>query len=103
MTTSAVLPMPRSISPIAMEEPMASPSGRACEVTTKRLRLSISCNTCCTWSMFAYSFLDSPQQLVNACAVLFRTFEKKSQFWYVTHAQALQQLAPDIPLGCVYS
>ena len=45
MTTSASLPMTRRIWPQARAEPMPSPSGRACEVTTKRRRARISCRT----------------------------------------------------------
>src|SRR6266403_3694892 len=45
MTTSASLPIMRRIWPQARAEPMPSPSGRACEVTTKRRRARISCRT----------------------------------------------------------
>src|SRR5208282_1763423 len=45
MTTSASLPMMRSICPQASAEPMPSPSGRACDVTTNRRRARISFRT----------------------------------------------------------
>src|SRR6266478_3862857 len=45
ITTSASFPSCRRIWPHAKAEPIPSPSGRACDVTTKRRRSRISCST----------------------------------------------------------
>src|SRR5215211_5746430 len=46
LTTRASLPRPRSANAIASDDPMASPSGRACETITKRCRVRIAAATC---------------------------------------------------------
>ena len=46
LTTRTSLPRCRSAYAIASDEPMASPSGRACDATTKRCRCRIASATC---------------------------------------------------------
>src|SRR5215475_6976307 len=100
-TTSEFLPILRRTWASASVDPMASPSGRACEVTRKRRRWLISCKTCSSWSivpLFALSFLDSAQNLIDPGAVLLRAVEQKTQLGHVAYTQTNQQFAPDVAL-----
>src|SRR5256885_2170945 len=75
---SACLPIWRRISQPASVEPTASPSGRACEVITKRSRRSISVSTCS--SIQSLLPLCAFEQLVNPGFIVFRTVQLKNQF-----------------------
>src|SRR5262249_50123318 len=118
MTTWALLPILRRIWARASAEPMASPSGRACDVTRKRRRCSISCKTFSSWSMACFhvvvqfigsslrderllfsALLDSAQNVIDPGTVFLRSVEHKIQIRHVAHSQAHQQFMPDITFG----
>src|SRR3954471_4460883 len=82
-TTSAVLPSCRRTAPQASTEPIASPSGRACEVSTKRWFSATVLSTSCSMilcgtadlgcALLLCSLLHPPQQLIDARFVFHRT------------------------------
>ena len=47
------------------------------------------------------AFLDSAQNIINPGSIFLRLIENEMQLRHVAHAQADQQLALDISLGCV--
>src|SRR6476620_4394036 len=103
-TTSALLPILRRIWASASADPMASPSGRACDVTRKRRRCLISCKTCSISSivpLLFLAFLEPAQNVIDSGAVFLRPIEDEVELRHVAHAQANQQFAPDVPLGRV--
>src|ERR1019366_1789900 len=114
MTASASLPIMRRIWPQARAEPMPSPSGRACEVTTKRRRARISRRTsssmkCSSLSTHCPSgaglgilpraFFRAPQKLVNSTLQLIGTINLEIGFRRPAQPQPLRQFVPDIILG----
>src|SRR5579859_939293 len=97
--------MARSTWQQASAEPMASPSGRACEVSTKRSRCPICRSTSSSMSLclrstgllsgFASLFLPF-QQFFDACFCLFTAIEAEIQFRSTPDAQALDQFVANI-------
>src|SRR5215472_4926276 len=100
---SALLPILRRIWASASVEPMASPSGRVCDVTRKCLPSVMCCKTCSIWSInsLLLPLFDPAQDLVNSGPVLRRAVEDEIQFGHVRYTQAIQQLMPNIALGRV--
>src|SRR5271165_4524249 len=128
MTTSESLPITRRIWPQARAEPMPSPSGRACEVTTKRRRARISCRTRSSMS-FALSssyqdialampqcgeigapsgaglavlpatFLGAAQKLVDPALQLIGAVDLKIKLGRPPEVQPFRQFVPHIILG----
>src|SRR5579862_556367 len=121
-TTSASLPIARRIWRQARAEPIASPSGRACEVSTKRLRCSMCLRTSfniknrrrpsvfspqplhalcrrllgrLTTEDLLFSLLCAAQQFINSCAVLVRAVEMKIQLRRAAKMQIFRDFAPD--------
>src|ERR1017187_740894 len=79
MTTSASLPIMRRIWPQARAEPMPSPSGRACEVTTNRRRARISRRTSSSMKRSSFSCRD------GACPVSLRSKRRGKPRLYRNH------------------
>src|SRR3984885_7706230 len=122
---SARLPMRCSIIQQASRPPIASPSGRACAVTSRCSALAIELSTasiggvdCMTrqlgkrlllllgrygrlrlWgSLFGVRFLGfsiASEQLVDAQLEMLGFIDLKRQLWHVAHAHALQQFVAD--------
>src|SRR5580658_7453776 len=108
-TTSACFPKARRIWQHASADPTASPSGRACEVSTKRSRCSICFRTSCSIWLF---FLLRPcraaglallraqsralQQFFHSRFFNVGTIQPEVQFRCASQAQALHQLMPYI-------
>src|SRR5581483_7263677 len=104
-TTSACFPMERSARQKARAEPTASPSGRACEVSTKRSCWAMCRRTSSRWSLclvctgilaLLVSFPCPLQQLFNSRLVLLSAIESENQFRGAANAQPLYQLVADI-------
>src|SRR6266545_4186063 len=102
-TTSASLPSKRRIWQQANAEPIASPSGRACEVSTNRVRCSMCWST--SFSMCSnppvarltgVSFLGPVQKFINAGFILLRTIQDEEQLGRAAQVQTLDQLAAHI-------
>src|SRR5438270_1916245 len=99
-TTWACLPMARRICEQASTEPMASPSGRACEVSTKRSRCSMCFSTSVsTLGFLPFSLLRPIQQFRNASLILLRAIHLKKQFWRTPQAEVVGQFVPDKASG----
>src|SRR6266403_5622560 len=95
--TSGLLPSCRRISSQASVEPTASPSARACEVSTKCSRLSISFST---WSIIgaASLLLFCPlKQLVNPRAQFFRTVQLEENLWSAPQVQPVGDFVTNKP------
>src|ERR1041385_6883873 len=93
----------------ARAEPMASPSGRACEVSTNRSRCPI-CRRTSSISLCRFStgflaglapFSRPPQQFLYPRLLALRTIEPEKQFRGTPQALAVGEFAPDVSLGCV--
>src|SRR5580704_13879560 len=95
-TTSACLPIRRRIWAQARAEPTASPSGRACDVSRKRLRCSICLRTSSNIFGLAFlSLLGAVQKLINSDGELVRAVQLKMKFRRTTKVQVLRHLATD--------
>src|SRR5579864_5420783 len=104
-TTSACFPRARNTWQQASAEPIASPSGRACEVSTKRsccpiCRSTSSSMSLCRLSTGLLSRLASlfgpGQQLFNARFILLGAVEAEKQLGRATEVQALDQFMANI-------
>src|SRR5579863_3914293 len=112
-TTSACLPMARSTWQQASAEPIASPSGRACDVSTNRSRCPIcrstSSSMLCVRStgflagprsfLSPAAFLGPLQQLLDPRLLALRAINAKEQFRRAPQPQPVRQFAPDVSLG----
>src|SRR5579863_215502 len=90
-TTSACLPIRRRIWAQARAEPTASPSGRACDVSRKRLRCSMCLIT--SSSIFVLTFfplLGTVQKLVDSGAELVGAIELKMKLRRPAQMQILR-------------
>src|SRR5947209_2012149 len=102
-TTSVSLPIARRICEQASTEPTASPSGRACDVSTNCWRRSISCSTCASVcistaflaTLFFASSLYPTQQLIDPCALLVAAIDLKVKLRRLAQVQAEGKLAPN--------
>src|ERR1700680_146149 len=100
-TTSACLPMERRIWQHASADPTASPSGRACEVSRKRLRRSMWLRTsfnisaCTPSDLLSAPFLVAFQKLVDSCGVRLRAIQLKIQLGWTAQVQTLSQFTAD--------
>src|SRR5579863_5383814 len=116
-TTSACLPSARKIWQHASADPTASPSGRACEVSTKRSRCSICRRTSCNITLFfliplplqlrfgsslvLLRALACPrQQFFHSSLFLLRPVQPEIQLGSPSQSQSLNQLVTDIFAGC---
>src|SRR5207245_10745324 len=107
ITTSACFPRERKICPQARADPIASPSGRACDVSTKCRRCSICFRT--SSSMFyvysaistlrTRSFPVSTQKLIDSGDVILRAVQLKYQFRGTAQAQPFTQFTPHKSYG----
>src|SRR5882724_1241885 len=107
-TTSAVLPSCRSTSPHASTEPMASPSGRACEVSTKRwfsssvlstsLSIGFVCHSRPRLCGLLLSLLHSSQQLIDPGFIFSRTVVVEKKFGNAPQAERDLHRMADISL-----
>src|SRR5215831_3629684 len=96
-TTSACLPISRRTWQQASAEPTASPSGRACEVSTNRSRCPICRNTSSSISLGLLASLFRPlQQFLHASLRLFGSIQPEIQLGRTPDAQALHQFVTDI-------
>src|SRR6185437_740293 len=91
---SACLPIWRRISQPASAEPTASPSGRACEVTTNRSRRSISAKT--WFNIVSLLFFCALQQFVNPGFVVLRTVQQKHQLRSSPQVQPVGDFMADV-------
>src|SRR5215472_7048493 len=108
-TTSACLPMARNTWQQASAEPTASPSGRACEVSTKRSRCPICRSTSSRMSLGLISTrflvglvsLASPfQQLFHSSLGLLGAVETEIQLRRAPEAQPLYQFMANVFASC---
>src|SRR4051812_6811542 len=104
-TTSACFPMARNTWQQASADPTASPSGRACEVNTKRSCWPICRSTSSSTSLCLFStglfgsfaaLLRSIQQLFHSRFVLFGAVQPEVQFRCAPESQPIHQLMADI-------
>src|SRR5580700_38908 len=108
-TTSACLPMARRTWQQASAEPTASPSGRACEVSTNRSCCPICRSTSSSTSLslfstgsfaclvsFLVSLLGPRQQFFHARLFLFRAVQPEIQFGRASQVQAFHQFVPNV-------
>src|SRR5208282_4430181 len=106
-TTSACLPIARRTWQHASADPTASPSGRACEVSTKRSCCPICRSTSsillCLFSTGSLAglaaFLGPRQQFFDSRFLLLRTIQAKIQFRGTPQMQALYQFMTNIFAG----
>src|SRR5438270_5336538 len=112
-TTSAILPSWRSTSPQASTEPMASPSGRACEVSTKRwfssTVLSTSSSIGFVWHShprlcaLLLSLLHASQQLIDPGFVFGRAVVIQQKLGNATQSQRDLHRVTDVSLRLLQS
>src|SRR6266567_671258 len=103
-TTSACLPMARRTWQQASADPTASPSGRACDVSTNRSCCPICRSTSSTpLCLFSTGFLAGfvsffrpRQQFLDSRLFHFRAVQTEIQFRGASQAQALDQFMPDV-------
>src|ERR1700731_2585419 len=104
-TTSACLPMARRIWQQASADPTASPSGRACEVSTNRSCSPIRRSTSSSTSLCLFStgflaglasFLRPRQQFFDSRLFLFRAVQPEIQLWRSSQPQSLDEFMTDI-------
>src|SRR5215472_11519978 len=109
-TTSACLPIERRTWQKASAEPTASPSGRACEVSTNRSRCPICRSTSASMSLCLFSprpllalvaLLCPVQQLLDACLGLLGAIQPEIQFGSAPDAQTLKQFMADVFPRCL--
>src|SRR5271154_6610105 len=110
-TTSACLPMARKTWQHASADPMASPSGRACDVSTKRSRCSICWRTSCNILLRLllvllvrsrtrfHSLFRARSQFFHARFFPLRTVQPEIQFRRASQPQTFNQFMPYIFLG----
>src|SRR5437016_14228753 len=110
-TTSVLLPSWRRTWLQARTEPTASPSGRACEVSTKRWRCSMCFRTSASMHYPSYgkaapharfrlaSLLQAGKKLVNSSPELLGPVQFKNQFGGVAQAEPFGDLVADEALG----
>src|SRR6516165_1339719 len=100
-TTSACLPISRRTWQQASADPTASPSGRACDVSTNRSRCPICRNTSSSISLcLLASFFCPLQQLFHASLRLFGSIQPEIQFRCTPNAQPLHQFVTDVFACC---
>src|ERR1019366_3604864 len=103
-TTSACLPMARSTWQQASAEPTASPSGRACDVSTNRsccpICLSTSSTLLCLFSTVCLArfapLLRPRQQFFHSRLFLLRAVQPKIQLRSAPQVQPLHEFVPDV-------
>src|SRR5215470_17849934 len=101
ITISEVLPISCRIPEKASSEPIASPSGRAWEVSRNCFRCSICSRTCSRGCIRLFlAPLGPAQQFVNPRPDLLGTIQYEVQFRHMPYAQPLQQFVPDISFRC---
>src|SRR5438067_13684454 len=97
--------MARRICEQASTDPTASPSGRACEVRTKRSRRSICFRTSVTIARPFYirgpgrlllPFLRTIQQFADPRLVLVRSVDVKKQLWRTSQLEPFRQFVANI-------
>src|SRR5258706_10513908 len=117
-TTSALLPIWRRIWQQARTEPTASPSGRACDVSTNRSRRSIAVSTsviigcsllapCCSHErvlllrlrVLACALLRPAQQLVYSSLALLRPVELEDKLRRMPQSEAHADCVTDVSLS----
>src|SRR5437899_12107357 len=101
-TTCALLPSASTTKAQPSAEPMASPSGRACELSTKVPRSSIALSTFSTMRVARTpssaigkklsSLLDPLQQLFHPSCVLLPIVEETEKFGHTPQSQPIQPL-----------
>src|ERR1041385_1505074 len=89
--------MERKIWQQASAEPMASPSGRACEVSKNLSRcpmcFSTSCSICYQLRTLLFCFSGALQQFVDPCAVFVRFIQLEKQFRRTAQFQISRNLS----------
>src|SRR5579859_3890877 len=100
-TTSACFPIARKIWQQASADPTASPSGRACEVSTNRSCCAICRSTSSTLLCFfstgcLASLLRPRQQFFHSRFFLLRAVQPEIQLRSAPQVQPLHQFMPDI-------
>src|SRR5215469_14853590 len=100
-TTSACFPISRRTWQQARADPTASPSGRACEVSTNRSCCPICRNTSSSILLCLLASLSCPpQQLFHTSLRLFGAVQPEKQFRGTSDAQALYQFVTDVLARC---
>src|SRR5262249_31764657 len=105
-TTSACFPSIRRIWPQARAEPIASPSGRACDVSTKCLRCSICRRTSSSmilgspFVIWSDALFGAAQQFLDPGFILLRTIKHEQQLRGAAQVQALCEFAPYVSGRC---
>src|SRR5215470_9470546 len=96
-TTSACLPISRRTWQQASADPTASPSGRACDVSTNRSRCPICRNTSSSISLrLLTSLFCALEQFFHTGLRLFGSIQPEIQFGRTPDAQPLYQFVADI-------
>src|SRR5262249_46919948 len=96
-TTSACFPISRKTWQQARADPTASPSGRACDVSTNRSRCPICRNTSSSISLrLLTSLFCALEQFFHTGLRLFGSIQPEIQFGRTPDAQPLYQIVSDL-------